>query len=388
MIEIRCTSCLTRYRIDESVVPAGRPTFKCSRCGHVFSIEPSGSKSAGQAAGGLKRQPELIPTPKPPAPRPQAAAKPPASAASTPSPPPIQPAPRQQAEHNPLARSFADHDDSRPGENLRFDFADNLTHRDHPSVPPSADAAEAKWQVGAAEPDFQTEADTERQGPSEIADSQRLPDAVSVVRFEQPAAILEDADRESRPEAVVDNRVVHSSGFFLLGFLLLLFAFAALSVGISNQPGPTRDLLSGIPLLAGYFAPPRSSITLREIHANYAHLKDNRPALLISGRADNLGQRPLNALQVQVDLLDPARRGIARQAVYCGNLISPRMIAELTPRELQFFQRLAPPRNFIVNPGQSSPFLAVFIDPPAGSAGFRVEVGKTRTPDDGAPPHA
>ncbi len=388
MIEIRCTSCLTRYRIDESVVPAGRPTFKCSRCGHVFSIEPSGSKSAGQTAGSVKRQPELLSTPKPPAPRPQAAAKPPANAASTPSRPTVQSAPRQQAERNPLARSFADHDDSKPGENLRFDFADPSTHRDQPAAPPSPDAADTKWQVGAAEPDFETEADTERQGPSEIADSQPPPDAVSVVRFGQPAAVSNDADSESHVEAVVDNGVIHSSGFFLMGFLLLLFAFAALSVGISNQPGPMHDLLSGIPPLAGYFAPPRSSITLHEIHANYARLKDNRPALLISGRADNLGQRPLNALQVEVNLLDPARRGIARQAVYCGNLISPRMIAELTPRELQFFQRLAPPRNFIVNPGQSSSFLAVFIDPPAGSAGFRVDVGKTRTPDDGTPPHA
>lgn len=388
MIEIRCTSCLTRYRIDESVVPAGRPTFKCSRCGHVFSIEPSNPRSGVQTAGSLKRQPELLSTPKPLAPRLQAAAKPTESAASTPSRPSIPSASRQPAEHNPLARSFADHDDSRPGENLRFDFADNLTHRDQPAAPPSQDVAEAKWQVGAAEPDFQTEADSERHGPSEIADSQPPPDAVSVVRFERPAAIPDDADRESRAEAAVDNGAIHSSGFFLLGFMLLLFAFAALSVWISNQPGPMRGLLGGIPPLAGYFAPSRSSITLREIHANYARLKDNRPALLISGRADNLGQRSLNALQVEVDLLDPARRGIARQAVYCGNLISPRMIAELTPRELQFFQRLAPPRNFIVNPGQSSSFLAVFIDPPAGSVGFRVEVGKTRTPDDGTPPHA
>jgi predicted Zn finger-like uncharacterized protein len=386
MIEIRCTSCLTRYRIDESVVPAGRPTFKCSRCGHVFSIEPSASRRGAQAADGLKRQPELLARPKPLGPRPQLVAKPPQAAASTPLHPPVPSAPQQEAEHNPLARSFADHDDFKPGENLSFDFADTLAHRDQPAAPSSEAAGEGKWQVGAADTDFQAE--SERLGPSEIAESQSPPHAIAPARFEQPAAIPDDADRESWPEPPVDNGAIHSSGFFLLGFLLLLFAFAALSVRISNQPGPTRDLLSGIPPLAGYFAPSRPLITLREIHANYGRLKDNRPALLISGRADNLGQRPLNALQVEVDLLDPARRGLARQAVYCGNLISPRMIAELTPRELQFFQRLAPPRNFIVNSGQSSSFLAVFIDPPAGSAGFRVGVSRTQTPDDATPPHA
>src|ERR1700676_3983495 len=40
MIEIQCTSCQTRYRIDEQILPDDTPTFKCSRCGHVFSAEP------------------------------------------------------------------------------------------------------------------------------------------------------------------------------------------------------------------------------------------------------------------------------------------------------------------------------------------------------------
>src|SRR5258706_16300643 len=40
MTEIQCTSCHTRYRIDERVLPDDTPTFKCSRCGHVFNAEP------------------------------------------------------------------------------------------------------------------------------------------------------------------------------------------------------------------------------------------------------------------------------------------------------------------------------------------------------------
>src|ERR1700731_4003612 len=40
MIEIQCTSCHTRYRIDERVLPDDTPTFKCSRCGHVFNADP------------------------------------------------------------------------------------------------------------------------------------------------------------------------------------------------------------------------------------------------------------------------------------------------------------------------------------------------------------
>src|SRR5579864_7832188 len=44
MIEIQCTSCHTRYRIDERVLPDDTPTFKCSRCGHVFNADPIPAK--------------------------------------------------------------------------------------------------------------------------------------------------------------------------------------------------------------------------------------------------------------------------------------------------------------------------------------------------------
>src|SRR5258708_5422397 len=44
MIEIQCTSCHTRYRIDERVLPDDTPTFKCSRCGHVFNADPLPAK--------------------------------------------------------------------------------------------------------------------------------------------------------------------------------------------------------------------------------------------------------------------------------------------------------------------------------------------------------
>src|SRR5260221_5537259 len=45
MIEIQCTSCHTRYRIDERVLPDDTPTFKCSRCGHVFNAAPVPAKA-------------------------------------------------------------------------------------------------------------------------------------------------------------------------------------------------------------------------------------------------------------------------------------------------------------------------------------------------------
>src|SRR5215471_96339 len=64
MIEIQCPSCQTRYRIDENVLPQDSPTFKCSRCGHVFSGDPRLSTEPAAAA---KPRPPRTPQPQDPA---------------------------------------------------------------------------------------------------------------------------------------------------------------------------------------------------------------------------------------------------------------------------------------------------------------------------------
>ena len=72
MIEIQCTSCHTRYRIDERVLPDDTPTFKCSRCGHVFNADPVPArvrKVAPQAADSESQPARMI---RPARPRPSA----------------------------------------------------------------------------------------------------------------------------------------------------------------------------------------------------------------------------------------------------------------------------------------------------------------------------
>jgi len=366
MIEIQCTSCLTRYRIEPSVLPADRPTFKCSRCGHVFSADPRRARSSPPPGPSLKRS------------APEARAKPDIAGSS-----PETRSSRSPEEQNPLARSFAEHDDFKPGENLSFDFAEDFGPASEPVGPPSEPVKETRWQVGTVEP---TAGDELGRGPSEMTEAAPQTPDTSAAPYQHSEAVARAAAYQPSAAVSADAGRTHSSGFFLMVFFLLLASFTALSVSISNQPAASRDLLSRIPALAGYFAQPAPTVALREIHAEYQRLKGDQPALMISGRADNLGQRPLHAVEVAIDLLDPAQRGLARQAIYCGNQISPRMIAEMTPRELEFFGKLDPPRNFVVNPGQSSSFLAVFIDPPAHSHSFRIAVVDARPPDHSGSP--
>ncbi len=203
MIEIQCTSCHTRYRIDERVLPDDTPTFKCSRCGHVFNADPVPAKvrkPAPEAPENEAQQPQTIrparprpsalkspvesdvvkrtdartdarptvapkpearversepmrpapvqrPTPAPaPAKRPTPAAPPaqrPAPAAAAPAKPEVREEKiRQEPEtDDPLNRTFGDRDQKADtGENLKFDFSDERAQSI--DAPPAEDELE------------------------------------------------------------------------------------------------------------------------------------------------------------------------------------------------------------------------------------------------------
>src|SRR5579875_2190483 len=158
MIEIQCTSCHTRYRIDERVLPEDTPTFKCSRCGHVFTAEPRGArrppaqaKSAESDSAALKdkpgepapqaaqRKPSMLRSgatlnpQRTPRVGPTAAASPKAAATESPrapAPQPQAPPPISEAATSgpaaDLSRSFRNApEEPPPGENLSFDFDDS-----------------------------------------------------------------------------------------------------------------------------------------------------------------------------------------------------------------------------------------------------------------------
>jgi predicted Zn finger-like uncharacterized protein len=456
MIEVQCPSCQTRYRIDESVLPQDSPTFKCSRCGHVFTGDPRLSKrppilkgksapppkaaAPSPAAPAAPPQAGVNPAPQPPAPQPAAPqpaaapppqrvaasiepepqpAPPPARALSADLPPPAVPQPprpvvssgdlraasypRPQATptpaqappaapsrpaapspaqtagdapeaddtDNPLARSFAEEEPKDP-ENLSFDFGDDAGERHQMGEAVEAEEPEDpgdRWQVGEPETD-------------PIEELRRTPDfGRSRVRREMTAE--RPLRRPSRPAPEAEPReergTARSSGFFLGLFALVVIGFVILTFVLGISPSTSRALLAQLPLVGEEFtsAPAKpSAVALNEIHAEYRALDKHRSALIVSGRAENRSEESLHTIQVAVSLVDGDRRPVVTQAVFCGDLVSPKIVSQMTPRELQFFQKLAPPKNFVLKAGESSPFFVMFINPPPNVASFQVSVLK------------
>jgi predicted Zn finger-like uncharacterized protein len=361
MIEVQCPSCQTRYRIDEGALPQDNPTFKCSRCGHVFSGDPRPARAAEPT-----RPPAPV-APAAPSPRPSLQARP------APSQPQVKPgAASTSAPENPLARTFAE-DEPKPNENLSFDFSDDpaddhqlgAVEEETPTADPHDD-----WKVGDVEPPV---ADEE---PPRLIVDEPAPQPPRPPRRPRAKAKPPEAEEEEYVPA-------HSSGFFLLVFAMIVVSFAALTLLMGLAPPTSRDLLARLPAIGPEFQTHptiASQVMLAGVHAIYQRLDDNRTALIVSGTAHNQSDAALHAIQIGVNLVDAQQRSLVSQAVFCGDIVSPRIAGQMTAHELQFFQKLAPPRNFVLKSGDSAPFLAIFIDPPARSNGFTVSVLKAEPP--------
>jgi predicted Zn finger-like uncharacterized protein len=438
MIEIQCTSCQTRYRIDERILPEDTPTFKCSRCGHVFSAEPrqkpprrpsaASSRAAGTAAA--KAAPSSADT----ASEPQSSASPPPQAdsaaadsaagaaapaaestseKSTPAQPP-RVASRPQAEKKPASpshgtsellqrrfRDLASDEAEKPGENLSFDF------NDEPRAPDSSvdSYAEEKWEVGdtdvppsspprpksririsdiddgldggpALERDFGHEQTDDRtlEGGEEREFDRIRPEEVS--------------EQAHRLEAELRGRSykIHSAGYFIGLFALVTLGFGIVTIAIQSAPAASAGLLSALPIVGQGLEPPISAarrVALSQVQAQYASLKGNQTALVISGTAENLTASPLGAVQVEAALTAAGTQPLRSQAVYCGNSLSEKMLGEMTSHEIEFFEKLDAPKSFSLAPQASVPFVIVFIEPPAGAVHFELRVVRA---DPAAPP--
>ena len=443
MIEIQCTSCHTRYRIDERVLPDDTPTFKCSRCGHVFSADPVPSrvrKMAPETAAPeaepprtvrpprakpsqlksplesdvVKREP--IPGQQPAAPvpperrvqpsKPADVVRAPVEQKKAESPPPPKPAARPESrqkgsDDDPLSRPFGDRDQKADtGENFKFDFnfdrgqigdAESERELERP------DHDDEDWQVGDTPSEFASapsrraptmmdEAEPPQRRAAASAQSRRMgsPLAAEGPRYAERPPIRAGGFQlghavTAAADAASSSIGTHSSISFLALFFFVAIGFLGASALICDEPAASARILSQAPGFGDQFASPivpAMVVALHDVHTQYYQLKGGHLALVVSGKVQNVSARPLHLIEIDANLIGAGARALANQDVYCGNELSPTMLGEMTPREIEFSQGLSPPRTFVVNQSASAPFLMVFVDPPTGAYKLRLSVSK------------
>lgn len=395
MVEVQCSSCHTRYRIDEQVLPEGTPTFKCSRCGHVFSLEPRNgategpvaaepppapnNSSAGAAQNGEAvhvsnhEAPQTVAAPRPPSPSVANGTK---SADSV-----SAPAPRSVTEEL-LARPFRTNPEaSAGGENLAFDFRDEPATLDGDVAsngvatiekPPKRTRrpAASGWEVGEVPVEPEKPRSRFKIGAAEFGDIDRDPEADEV--------ISEDDFVDESTAPVYNRDVIHSSRY-IVGLLFIVgVCFAAATLAIHNAPAAALEALNHIPVLGQRFASPLTParmVALHDIHTSYQRSRDGRNALIVQGAAENVSGGTLRSIKIEA-ALGPAN--LDRREIYCGNNLATRSVSQMTLHEIDFFQKLAP-HDFALAPSESCPFMVVFPEVSGAAHDFTLAVAEANT---------
>ncbi len=259
------------------------------------------------------------------------------------------------------------------GDSLEFDFNET------PELGPEPDddhseAAPEKWSVGD-EPSELAPGGDARFGRGEPAPIERG----TIPQYAGAAS----TQRDPLPDdaAYIERISLHSARSFLGLFFVVALGFAALTLIIYAAPSASATLLRQMPLIGPEFAAPtalENMVAIADLQENYQTVKGTHHALVLTGVAKNNSTVSLHTVQIGVHLLDAAQHEVANSAVYCGTTLSPKMIAEMTPHELEFLQKLDPQKAFMLEPDHSAPFLVVFIDPPSGLSSFAVTVSKAQ----------
>lgn len=185
--------------------------------------------------------------------------------------------------------------------------------------------------------------------------------------FDQPPAESEEAAPAPRESGMM---------WTILVFLgLVLLGYAGVTAAFFADPAWRDQILGQLPFVAGNDNDRllHRKIALAEVTGSHQSVKDDKNVFVISGKAYNTAAEPLVNVQVLGSLLDADGREVGRKAIHLGNIISTKVLTEMTRKEIEVFHNLNVSwRN--IEPGQSYPFVIVFTDPPKNATEFTAKV--------------
>lgn len=322
---LECPHCATRYELDDARLTGPNPILKCSRCRHIFPA-PSSEKQ-------------------PPTPPSHSAGKPPPADA----------------------------------ENLTLPFGASAWKE---AEPPARDAdtlvPDDGFTLGAEEPAGHTGRSRDPQPDiSATADDERTvePDAGM-----EPARARNGRQHRmgsSDPRRSATTRRDRSRiGPIFIFLALVAVGYALLTRALFANPVLCDRLLRRLPLI-GAWGDDRlltRSVTLSKVGGQYQRIRDRHEVFVITGTALNTAPVALHSVQIIGKLYDNAGTAVDQKTISCGNVISAKVLKDLTRQEVSILQQLSPPRRFAIDPGESSSFVIVFMDPPPGAVQFSAQV--------------
>lgn len=322
---VECPRCSARYRVEAEILQDD-PTFKCSRCSHIFPYE---------AEDPVSEAPEPPPTVEEPEPLRRVPTK-------------------LSRDDASLSFSFAGGDGEAPVASRQVAAGEPHPAVAGPRIEPDRDGEDF---VFGEEEEFEDSPVEEEEAPD--------PDPQPrFVRGEDELRIEEEPIR--RPERP-----------YLVFLVLLILLYGNLALYLTNHPAEAEQALSRIPVAGPSLTEDRllqTKIYLQEIDGAYQQIKDDRLVFIVSGRAVNTSPQPLKGVQIESVIYDAKGSPLETKNIYCGNAMSLKIVKDLSSKEISLLQRLEPPQRFEIRPGEAAAFTVVFMNPPPDLKEFSAHV--------------
>ena len=119
------------------------------------------------------------------------------------------------------------------------------------------------------------------------------------------------------------------------------------------------------------------NIVLKNVKQYYVANEKTGNLFVVEGKAVNQFTTPKERIKVEVMLYDGTGNVLATQSFMCGNLLSQFQLQVQTRAEIEEGLKSEVgilSNNTFIRPGASTPFMAVFFEPPAGVKEFLVKV--------------
>lgn len=419
---MQCPRCSTRWRVA-AVSPVDNPLFKCGRCHHLFRQFPGAPPPTEAATAPSKRDAHAPPEPdtlefifperQSPA---LVLADEPVAVAAPPPPPVIVAAPTPVESASPFVAAASEETDiagtSDETETDGEPYAEAEPYAGEPELAADARVAEATGldeatEVAAApvivpRPDVAAapkpraakkkpaiDDDVEPQlefghdllaEPTEADDLTVDDDGEDVAREMVLGDVDgdevdaedddDDADDDERPSEStgrtfrVEDAMKAPAGFgtIMRAMGMAVSGFAALALVIRVAPEHASRWLSYLPVAGQSFAQERSlstKIELKNVQGRFQRLRNSRRVFVISGDARNNSPMTIERIEVAGALYDLGGGELDQKVVTTGNRTA---LTDLSEAEIVLLQRLDP--AIALAPGETTPFLIVFLEPP------------------------
>ncbi|MBI2991504.1 MAG: zinc-ribbon domain-containing protein [Deltaproteobacteria bacterium] len=378
---VQCPKCQTTYRVSDGLVTAPNPTFRCSRCKHIFVL-------------GLRAEASPVSEPVKPSSAPPRRDKEPElnfslaalekketgeeKSAEVPA------SPRQDKD-NPAETSTdpTRAEPAQPATGESFSFPDERpTASPVPEdLPPRLEAEPSPVQSEEKEDDWsltRPQVEEESFTIPEESRSEPAPGAPSPTfeeRWADALPLLEERQADPSQDPYRDRPLSIVPYVTLFGALVLIYAL--LTLMYQAQPKTIEAAINAVPWLGPSVLKNdhlRHGIVLQALRPGFQTIQGNREVFVLSGVAVNRNPASVREVRVEGYIFNAEGKEIDRQIISVGNAISSKILRDLTAQEISILQKLNPQKRFEIPPEESAGFVIVFLKPSAEVKNFSCRV--------------